>query len=152
MNNRDHGQSRHGDDVGKIDPPSVFISYAHEDNETARGLTKELNRKGFSVWFDERELKSGEAWEQQIKDAISGCNALLLLVGKTALSRLVLAEVGMALGQGKRVIPLIIEGQDKQAGVKLLEGFEYIDFTDDFERGIQKLLKFLQKSQQADQK
>jgi hypothetical protein len=150
MNNRDHGQSRHGDDVGKIDRPSVFISHAHEDNETARGLTKELNRKGFSVWFDERELKSGEAWEQQIKDAISGCNALLLLVSKkTMLSNIVLAEVGMALGQGKRVIPIMVEDQDEQVRAKVFENF---DLSGNFEDGLHELAKVLQKGRQADQK
>lgn len=48
----------------------VFISYVHEDYETIKRLTDELEANGISVWLDRKELQPGVRWEQAISDAI----------------------------------------------------------------------------------
>lgn len=61
----------------------VFISYAHEDEqwrETMRKVLKSLERRGqLDVW-DDRRLRTGDAWRKEIETALSGCGIAILLV------------------------------------------------------------------------
>jgi len=60
--------------------PSVFISYASEDRETARALGDALPGFGIEVWHDESELGGGEAWDQKIRRQIRECDYFMPLV------------------------------------------------------------------------
>lgn len=112
----------------------VFISYARKDNEIAKELAEKLNSKGIDTWLDESELRPGEPWEQQIKDAVVKSNAVVLVLGKGKPSPNVLVEAGMALGQGKRVVPVVI-GEEADVNVfsnlqqVRAEGSDGIDFA-----------------------
>lgn len=86
----------------------VFISYAHKDNEMAKELAEKLSNKGIETWFDENEIKPGESWEQQIKDALIESSTVVLVLGEGEPSPNVLVEAGMAFGQGKRVLPVVL--------------------------------------------
>jgi len=44
----------------------VFISYSRQDIDAARRLARSLDASGIDVWFDEQELKPGDAWERRI--------------------------------------------------------------------------------------
>ena len=48
----------------------VFLSYAHEDFEIASRIFFYLQEQGFDVWFDERNLKCGDNYDNDIADAI----------------------------------------------------------------------------------
>lgn len=48
------------------DAPSIFISYMHEDADAARRLCDAITGLGGDVWFDERQIASGDAWEQEV--------------------------------------------------------------------------------------
>lgn len=64
-------------------PPSVFISYAHEDDEALRRLLVHLRplqrSANLNLWSD-RELKVGTEWREEIREAIGRCSYALLLV------------------------------------------------------------------------
>jgi hypothetical protein len=44
-------------------PSAVFLSYAREDSESARKIAQALRASGIEVWFDEDELRGGDAWD-----------------------------------------------------------------------------------------
>lgn len=94
----------------------VFISHAHKDNEAAKELAKKISNKGVEAWFDENELKPGESWEQQIKDALIESNMVVLVLGEGEPSPNVLVEAGMAFGEGKRILPVVL-GEDAKVNV-----------------------------------
>lgn len=48
------------------DAPSIFISYMHEDVDAARRLCEAVTALGGDVWFDERQIAPGDAWEQEV--------------------------------------------------------------------------------------
>ena len=87
---------------------TVFISHAQKDNEAAKYLVKKLSSRGVDAWFDEFELRPGEPWEQQIKDALVNSRTVVLLLGEGDPSPNVLVEAGMALGQGKNIVPVVV--------------------------------------------
>jgi len=86
---------------------TVFISYAQKDSEAAKSLVRKLSSRGVDAW-DDCKLLPGESWEQHVKDALISSRAVVLLLGEGDPSPSVLVEAGMAMGQGKRIVPVIV--------------------------------------------
>ena len=59
---------------------AVFLSYASQDAEAARRICETLRTAGIEVWFDQSELRGGDAWDQQIRRQINGCALFVPLV------------------------------------------------------------------------
>jgi TolB-like protein/tetratricopeptide (TPR) repeat protein len=59
---------------------AVFLSYASEDAATARSLAQALRDAGIEVWFDQSELRGGDAWDRQIRGQIHDCALFVALV------------------------------------------------------------------------
>ncbi len=58
------------------DPPvtepshAVFLSYASQDTEPAQKICEALRGAGIEVFFDQSELRGGDAWDQKIRHEI----------------------------------------------------------------------------------
>jgi hypothetical protein len=56
------------------DPPrAVFLSYARDDADAARRIADALRAFGLEVWFDQSELRGGDAWDAKIRKQIKEC-------------------------------------------------------------------------------
>jgi TolB-like protein/Flp pilus assembly protein TadD len=51
----------------------VFLSYASEDSGVAKRICEALRHAGIEVWFDQSELRGGDAWDQKIRQQIRDC-------------------------------------------------------------------------------
>jgi serine/threonine-protein kinase len=52
---------------------AIFLSYASQDAEAARRLCDALRAAGVEVWFDQSELRGGDAWDASIRKKIREC-------------------------------------------------------------------------------
>ena len=52
---------------------AVFLSYASQDADAARRICDSLRAAGIEVWFDENELRGGDAWDASIRKQIKEC-------------------------------------------------------------------------------
>ena len=52
---------------------AVFLSYASQDAEAARKVCEALRAAGIEVWFDQSELRGGDAWDRAIRKQIHDC-------------------------------------------------------------------------------
>jgi adenylate cyclase len=52
---------------------AVFLSYASQDAEAAQRICEALRSAGVEVWFDQSELRGGDAWDRQIRKQIHDC-------------------------------------------------------------------------------
>ncbi len=43
---------------------AVFLSYASQDADAVRRVAETLRAAGVEVWFDQQELRGGDAWDQ----------------------------------------------------------------------------------------
>ena len=59
---------------------AVFLSYAHEDAAAAQRIAEALRSNGVEVWFDQSELRGGDAWDQKIRKQIHECALFLPVV------------------------------------------------------------------------
>jgi TolB-like protein len=51
----------------------VFLSYASQDSGCARRICEALRSAGIEVWFDQSELRGGDAWDRQIRRQVRDC-------------------------------------------------------------------------------
>lgn len=61
---------------------AVFISYAREDSDAARRIAEALRSHGVEVWFDQNELRGGDAWDAKIRRQIADCALFLPVVSQ----------------------------------------------------------------------
>jgi hypothetical protein len=59
---------------------AVFLSYASQDAESARRITEGLRQSGIEVWFDQSELRGGDAWDAKIREQIRDCALFVPLI------------------------------------------------------------------------
>jgi len=52
---------------------AVFLSYASQDADAAGRICEALRAAGIEVWFDQSELRGGDAWDRQIRKQIHDC-------------------------------------------------------------------------------
>ena len=68
-------------------PAAVFVSYAREDSDAARRLAGALRGHGVEVWFDQDELRGGEAWDQKLRRQIKECALFVPVVSANTQER-----------------------------------------------------------------
>src|SRR3954464_11573067 len=68
-------------------PGAVFLSYAREDSEAARRLADALRAFGVEVWFDQAELRGGDAWDAKIRKQIRDCALFVPIISANTQAR-----------------------------------------------------------------
>src|SRR5450432_6888 len=66
---------------------AVFLSYASQDAEAAKRICEALRAAGIEVWFDQSELRGGDAWDQSIRRQIKNCALFLPVISHTTHDR-----------------------------------------------------------------
>jgi TolB-like protein/Tfp pilus assembly protein PilF len=66
---------------------AVFLSYAREDTPAAQRIADALTSQGVEVWFDQSELRGGDAWDQKIRRQIKECALLLPIISSRTQAR-----------------------------------------------------------------
>jgi TolB-like protein len=61
---------------------AVFLSYASEDAEAAQHVCNALRAAGIEVWFDQSELRGGDAWDSSIRRQIKGCALFIPIISR----------------------------------------------------------------------
>jgi TolB-like protein/Tfp pilus assembly protein PilF len=59
---------------------AVFLSYASQDAEAALRLCNALRAAGIEVWFDQSELRGGDAWDASIRKQIKTCTLFVPVI------------------------------------------------------------------------
>lgn len=68
--------------------PQLFLSYGRRDaSALAARLCADLEVRGFAVWQDTREIRSGKAWEEEIRDALRRSSVMVAILSPHAVRR-----------------------------------------------------------------
>jgi len=75
--------------VPSVTEPSraVFLSYASQDAEAAKRICDALRAAGTEVWFDQSELRGGDAWDQSIRRRIKTCALFIQVISRNTHER-----------------------------------------------------------------
>jgi TolB-like protein/tetratricopeptide (TPR) repeat protein len=66
---------------------AVFLSYASQDAAAAMRVCEALRAGGIEVWFDQSELRGGDAWDASIRMKIKECALFVPLISATTDAR-----------------------------------------------------------------
>ena len=66
---------------------AVFLSYTSQDAEAARRLCEGLRAAGLEVWFDQSELRGGDAWDAAIRRQIKSCALFVPIISASVRER-----------------------------------------------------------------
>lgn len=76
-----------GNSAPSTSPGAVFLSYASQDTDNAQALCEALRREGVEVWFDQNELRGGDAWDAKIRQQIRTCALFIPIISLTTDAR-----------------------------------------------------------------
>ena len=68
-------------------PKAIFLSYASQDLEPARRICDALRAAGLEVWFDQSELRGGDAWDAAIRRQVRDCTLFMALISANTNAR-----------------------------------------------------------------
>lgn len=120
----------------------VFISYAKKDYIAPDGsaipgnpvdqVIDALNQAGLTYWLDREQLAGGETYAERIARNIKECDVFLFLSSEAAnASEWTRREIGTAVTQGKRIIPVRLDGSPYDDAVNLyLSSVQYVDWRE----------------------
>ena len=66
---------------------AVFLSYASQDAEAAQKICEALRAAGIEVWFDQSELRGGDAWDRSIRKEIKTCALFIPVISRNTHER-----------------------------------------------------------------
>jgi len=117
---------------------AVFLSYASQDAEAARRIRDALQAEGLEVWFDQSELRGGDAWDASIRRQIKECALFVPIISANTQSRTEgyfrlewrLAEQRSHLMAKGRpfLVPIVIDGTP-DAGAHVPDAFLEVQWT-----------------------
>lgn len=66
---------------------AIFLSYAKQDAEAAERICTALRAVGIEVWFDQSELRGGDAWDAAIRRQIKTCALIIPIISSNTQGR-----------------------------------------------------------------
>jgi len=90
----------------------VFISHSSQDEMLAGNIVSYLEKAGFDVWYDKREIMPGDNWADKIGQGLRESDAMVVLLTEVALrSESIRRDIDYALSQKpfrRRVVPVFV--------------------------------------------
>lgn len=144
-------------DVAKA---KVFLSYGRRDAKgLADRLRADLETRGYEVWQDVREIRSGTSWAQEIEDGLRSAQLVIALLSPHAVRRqgsannsdnldsICLDEIAFARSHSKPIVPVMVKQCEPPLFIYRLDYVNlcaWNDSDDQYRAGLERLLDGIQ--------
>ena len=89
----------------------VFISYTRKDRDFVEEIAKFLANANIPVWFDQ-QIEHGKRFDRVIEEQIESCAVFVVVMSLAAReSDWVMSELTWAMNEGKKIMPVLLEGR-----------------------------------------
>ena len=122
----------------------VFLSHSSKDKVFVENLAKKLKSDGFSVWYDDWDIRVGDSIVQRINEGISTSDFLIVVLSRNSVnSKWVQEELNAATiknmnSKGAFVLPVLLEECEIPP---LLTDKKYANFSADPEFAYRELVE-----------
>jgi TIR domain len=120
--------------IKKENITDVFISYSSEDRKEANLIKEVLNTEGLKCYFTDKELKGGDVFSENIREALVNTREVCLLYSPNSkISSWVNTEWGAAWALQKRITPVLLDltVNDVLPEHDRLKNLHYVKFRND---------------------
>jgi hypothetical protein len=136
---------------------AIFVSCAWQDAAAAQHICEALRAAGIEVWFDQSELRGGNAWDRTIRQQIRDCALFIPVISVNSQARaegyfrlewrLAAERTRLGAEGAPFVVPVAIDGV-KEGDAAVPEAFRDMQWTrvpaqasaQDFARRVRRLL------------
>jgi TolB-like protein/Tfp pilus assembly protein PilF len=117
---------------------AVFLSYASQDAQAAQRICEALRAAGVAVWFDQSELRGGDAWDRSIRQQIHDCRLFVPVISAHTEARdegyfrrewrLAVERVGDMAEDKAFIVPVTIDGTSER-NARVPDPFKHVQWT-----------------------
>jgi TIR domain len=122
----------------------IFISHSDRDKVAVDKISQRLNEEGYATWDNRSQVKAGDNFQRKILEELADSDVLLIIVSKNsfrsewAQQEFVTIVLQQEITNGsRRIIPIKI---DEISVPSYLAHLQYLDFSQDFEAGMDRLV------------
>jgi TolB-like protein/Tfp pilus assembly protein PilF len=119
-------------------PRAIFLSYASQDAGAAQRICETLRAGGIEVWFDQSELRGGDAWDREIRTQIHECALFVPVISANTQARLegyfrlewrLAVERTRLMADAKPfLVPAVVDGTNEQVA-EVPDAFRTVQWT-----------------------
>jgi TolB-like protein len=117
---------------------AVFLSYATEDAEAALRICAALRAASIEVWFDQSELRGGDAWDAAIRKQIKACALFVPIISMHSRARvegyfrlewkLAVDRSHLMAAERPFLVPVVVDGTN-EADARVPDRFREVQWT-----------------------
>lgn len=111
----------------------IFFSYAHDENEwLVSKFKKDLENRGFEIWIDRSEIKSGDDWRRTITEGLLESNGVVAFLSKHSVRvpGVCLDEIIIALSvKGGNIRTVLMESENDVIPPSSISGIQWLDLS-----------------------
>ena len=126
--------------------PTIFISYAREDANSAKRIYDDLTSLGVKAWIDQESLLPGQNWRVAIKQGIRSCRYFLAVLSENSVTKkgYVQKELAEALDileefPESEIFIIPIRLNECKPSHERLNDIHWADMFPDWKRGLSKI-------------
>jgi hypothetical protein len=108
-------------------PTDVFISYAREDQETAKALAKVLGAVGWKIWWD-RKIAPGESFDKVIEQNLKTCKCAIVLWSKHSVEATWVRNEARRAARRRVLVPILIDAVESPLEFEDLQAVDLISW------------------------
>jgi TolB-like protein/tetratricopeptide (TPR) repeat protein len=98
-------------------PPTLFLSYAHDDRVKAKRLAAALDRAGYTIWWDGL-IEGGAQFDKSIREALDAADAVVVLWSKQSVESDWVRDEAAQGRDRRRLVPLSLDGSAPPLGFR----------------------------------
>ena len=124
----------------------IFLSYAEEDRETARKISRLFEDEGWSVWWD-RKIPIGKTWRNVLEEALQNMRCMVVLWSANSINSEWVKEEAEEGKTQRKLVPILIESVKPPMGFRTIQAADLIGWNDNQNLpGLQQLLADMRKT------
>lgn len=105
----------------------VFLSYSSQDRDWVEKFSASLRDSGVTAWVGASDIAPGERWQDRIQEALRESRTLVVILSPESMrSPLTFFELGAALADQKRIIPIMTEDGQLEQMPPFLRSFQVL--------------------------
>jgi len=105
----------------------IFLSYAKEDRDVARRLSRLLVKAGWTVWWD-RRIPAGRTWRRMLETALRDMRCMVVLWSSHSIESDWVKEEAEEGRMRRKLLPVLIETVNPPVGFRTIQAADLIDW------------------------